>query len=190
MAYERKRPLKARARAAVAAAAAAASADAGGPRAGHGRRAAAGMPPPLPPAEPSGRAPRPATQLATVVSMAEALPTKVSRLTVEGGELRAAGTQYRETVEELRSRLSAAEISAEHSKHAARDAHSKLYQHRYNVRKRNHGTDEEDREAGDETDSESAEGGDNNGRRTEVAVLVSPESLHMRMEEAAQPHMH
>eukprot|EP00873_Tetraselmis_striata_P040032 jgi/Tetstr1/460296/TSEL_005596.t1 len=105
MAYESERPRKARARAA-AAAAAAASADAGGPRAGHGRRAVAGMPTPLPPAEPGGRAPRPATQLATAVSMADVLTTKVA---------------WR-------------------------------------------------------------------GRMTEVAVLVSPESLHAT--EAAQPHRH
>eukprot|EP00873_Tetraselmis_striata_P022486 jgi/Tetstr1/442750/TSEL_030839.t1 len=162
MAYESMRPRKAGARAAAAAAAAkAASADAGGPRAGHGRWAAAGMPPPPPPAEPGGRAPRYATQLANVASMAYALPTKVLRFAVEGEELRAASTQHRGTVEELRSRLLAAEISAEQSKHAARDAKPKLYHHRYNVRKRKHGADEEDCEAGDESGSESAEGGGN-----------------------------
>eukprot|EP00873_Tetraselmis_striata_P007505 jgi/Tetstr1/427769/TSEL_017887.t1 len=108
---------------------------------------------------------------------------------MEGEELRAAAVQHRETVE-LRSRLSAAEISAEQINHAARDAHSKLYQHRYNVRKRKHGADEEDCDAGDESGSESAEGGDNSesGPLTEVAVLVSPESLHAT--EAAQPHRH
>eukprot|EP00873_Tetraselmis_striata_P013777 jgi/Tetstr1/434041/TSEL_023185.t1 len=79
---------------------------------------------------------------------------------MEGEELRAAAVQHRETVE-LRSRLSAAENSAEQINHAARDAHSKLYQHRYNVRKRKHGDDEEDCDAGDESGSESAEGGDN-----------------------------
>eukprot|EP00873_Tetraselmis_striata_P005701 jgi/Tetstr1/425965/TSEL_016315.t1 len=77
MAYESKRSRKVRARAAAAAAAAAAaSADAGGPRAGHGERAAAGIPPPLPPAALGGRAPRLATQLATVVSLADALTAK------------------------------------------------------------------------------------------------------------------
>eukprot|EP00873_Tetraselmis_striata_P017808 jgi/Tetstr1/438072/TSEL_026697.t1 len=164
MAYESKRPRKTRARAAAAAAPGLEC---------RCRRAAAGMPPALPPAEPGGQAPRPATQLATDVSMADALPTKVVRLTVE----------------------------AEQSKHAARDAQSKPYQHRYNVRKRKHGADEEDCEAGDEFGSESSDGGDNSaliwlsaagcgrhGRRTEVAVLVSTESLHA--EEAAQPHRH
>eukprot|EP00873_Tetraselmis_striata_P041885 jgi/Tetstr1/462149/TSEL_007214.t1 len=117
---------------------------------------------------------------------------------MEGEELRAAAVQHRETVE-LRSRLSAAEISAEQINHAACDAHSKLYQHRYNVRKRKHGADEEDYDAGDESGSESAEGEDNDdnagggglrmqGRMTEVAVLASPESLHAT--EAAQPHRH
>eukprot|EP00873_Tetraselmis_striata_P039914 jgi/Tetstr1/460178/TSEL_005494.t1 len=126
MAYESKRSRKARARAAAAAAAVAASADAGGPRAGHCGRAAAGMPPPQPPAEPGARAPRPATQLATVVSVTDVLTTKVLRLTVEGEELRAAAAKHRETVKELRSPLSAAEISTERSKQAARDAQSKL----------------------------------------------------------------
>eukprot|EP00873_Tetraselmis_striata_P024035 jgi/Tetstr1/444299/TSEL_032190.t1 len=45
---------------------------------------------------------------------------------MEGEELRAAAVQHRETVE-LRSRLSADEISTEQINHAARDAHSKLY---------------------------------------------------------------
>eukprot|EP00873_Tetraselmis_striata_P007058 jgi/Tetstr1/427322/TSEL_017491.t1 len=85
--------------------------------------------------------------VATVVSVADALTTKVLRLTAEGGELRAAAAQHRETVQELRSRLSTAEISAEQSKQASRDAQSKPYQHRCNVRKRKHGAGEEDCEA-------------------------------------------
>eukprot|EP00873_Tetraselmis_striata_P014047 jgi/Tetstr1/434311/TSEL_023417.t1 len=113
------------------------------------RRAGRGMHAiPLPPAELGGWALRPATPLATAVSVADAVTTKVIRLTVEGEELRVAAVQHRETFEELRSRLSAAEISVEQINHAARDAHSKLYQHWYN------------------------------GRMTEVAVLVSPEILH------------
>eukprot|EP00873_Tetraselmis_striata_P000579 jgi/Tetstr1/420843/TSEL_011918.t1 len=184
MAYESKRPRKARARAA--AAAAATSADAGGLRAGHGRRAAAGKPPPLPPAEPGGRAPRPATQLATVVSMADALPTEVLRLTVEGEELKAAATQHHETVEELRSRLSAAEISAEQSIPAACDARPKLYQDRYNIRKRKHGTDEEDCEAGDESGSESAEGGDNSGEEPRHRIRWNRrKGMHYKLRRAA-----
>eukprot|EP00873_Tetraselmis_striata_P022675 jgi/Tetstr1/442939/TSEL_031001.t1 len=50
---------------------------------------------------------------------------------------------------------------AEQINHAARDAHSKLYQRRYNVRKGKYGSDEEDCDAGDESGSESVEGGDN-----------------------------
>eukprot|EP00873_Tetraselmis_striata_P039548 jgi/Tetstr1/459812/TSEL_005162.t1 len=86
-----------------------------------------------------------ATQLAIAVSVADALTiTKVLRWTAEGEELRAAAAQHLETVDELRSRLSAAEITAEQSKQEARYAKSKLYHHRYNVRKRKHGADEED----------------------------------------------
>eukprot|EP00873_Tetraselmis_striata_P028374 jgi/Tetstr1/448638/TSEL_035883.t1 len=80
------------------------------------------MPPPLPLVEPGGRAPRPAMQLATAVSVADALTTKVLRLTVEGEEVRAAAAQHREAVKELRSRRSAAAMLAEQSKQAACDA--------------------------------------------------------------------
>eukprot|EP00873_Tetraselmis_striata_P010811 jgi/Tetstr1/431075/TSEL_020792.t1 len=38
--------------------------------------------------------------------------------------------------------MSASEISAEQSKHAERDAQSKLYQYRYNAMKCKHGADE------------------------------------------------
>eukprot|EP00873_Tetraselmis_striata_P016215 jgi/Tetstr1/436479/TSEL_025307.t1 len=91
----------------------------------------------------------------------------------EGEELRAAAVQHRETVE-LRSRLSASVISAEQINNAARDAQSKLYQHRTGFWI-------------PQIWLAAADCG-MQGRMIEVAVLVSPESLHAA--EAAQPHRH
>eukprot|EP00873_Tetraselmis_striata_P042556 jgi/Tetstr1/462820/TSEL_007770.t1 len=126
--------------------------------------------------------------VATAVSVADALTTKVLRLTAEGGELRAAAAQHRETVQELRSRLSAAEISAEQSKQASRDAQSKPYQHRCNVRKRKHGAGEEDWEARYELGSETGEGGDNNDSDEEPRRRIRrnrPKGLRYKLRRAA-----
>eukprot|EP00873_Tetraselmis_striata_P038291 jgi/Tetstr1/458555/TSEL_044958.t1 len=107
---------------------------------------------------------------------------------MEGKELRAAAAQHREMAKEVRSRLSVAEISAEQSKQAARDAQSKLYQYRYNVRKRKHGADEADCEAADESCSESAESGDNNNSGEEPTQRLRrnhPKGLQYKLRRAA-----
>lgn len=83
----------------------------------------------------------------------------------------------------MQSRMSASEISAEQSKHAERDAQSKLYQYRYNAMKCKHGADEKhDNEVGDEYDSESVEAGtvattngEEPGQRSESVALHDAE---------------